>query len=48
MSDIIYGLIPGGTLLLIFIIGMIVSFWPRKKKKPETWLERNEDGDFCF
>ena len=46
-SDIIYGLIPGGTLMLIFIIGMIVSFWPRKKK-PKVWLERNEDGDFCF
>lgn len=46
-KDIIYGIIPGGILLLIFIICMIVSFFPRKKK-PKFWVEMNEDGDIMF
>lgn len=45
--DIIYGMIPGGILLLSFIIGMIVEFFPRKKK-PKFQVEFNEDGDIMF
>ncbi len=45
--DVILGLIPGGILLLIFIIGMTVSFWPRKKE-PKFRVEFNEDGDLMF
>lgn len=46
-SDIIFGIIPGGILLLIFIISLIVSFFPRKKK-PKFWVEMNENGDIMF
>lgn len=46
-EDMIFGLIPGGVLLLIFIIAMIVSFWPRKRK-PRFWVEIDEDGNLMF
>lgn len=43
----IFGLIPGGVLLLIFIVAMIISFWPRKRK-PRFWVEIDEDGNLMF
>lgn len=46
-KDMIFGLIPGGVLLLVFIIAMIVSFWPRKRK-PKFWVEFDENGNLMF
>ena len=45
-KDIIYGLIPGGILLLAFLIGLAVEFL--KPKKPKFWVEFDENGDLMF
>lgn len=45
--EVIIGLIPGGILLAIFIIGLLIEFFPRKRK-PKFWVEVDENGNLRF
>ena len=45
-KDIICCLIPGGMLLLTFLLGLAFEFL--KPKKPKFWVEVDENGDLMF
>lgn len=45
--EIFLALLPGLILLTIFIVAVLISVFPRKRK-PKFWVEFNDDADILF
>lgn len=48
MKDFIIGIIPGGLLILLFIISLIIEFNSKENKENKFHVEFNENGDLMF